>query len=195
MPPECVPAACSLYGSPHLHRDRRAQRRLARSHSARLSRHRFVHARFRIGPPSPTRCVSSHLCGVLIHLPPRRDRSSARQPVQNTAERGRNAEQPGVILDYGGKRARRPFRPPSPAKYCSTIRIQSSPPSAPDTDTRKLRPPMPTRNRAMNRRDWPDEWGQVNGDRRTPPRLVTSHSSVKIPAGIVERRVGTAVGE
>ena len=70
---------------------------------------------FWIGPPSATLCVSSPLC----------DRSSARQPVQHTAERGRNAEQPRVIGDCGGQSARRPFRPPSPAKYCSTIRIKS----------------------------------------------------------------------
>ena len=103
--------------------------RTPRQLSPTLRQERATHARGRVvgcGRAACRFCVSSPLCGVLIRRPPRRDRSSARQPVQNTAERGRNAEQPGVIWDCGGQRARRPFRPPSPAKYCSTIRIKSN---------------------------------------------------------------------
>ena len=121
----CAGRDCSSYGSPQLHRDRRAERRRPRGHSARASRHRFVHAHFRVGPPPATLCVSSHLCGVLIRRPPLRGRTSVWQPAQNTAEMGRNAEQPGVAVDGGSKRARRPFRTPSPAKYRSPIRIKS----------------------------------------------------------------------
>ena len=35
-----------------------------------------------------------------------------------------------------------------------------------------------------------DEWGLTNGDRRTPPRFVSFHSSVQIPGRLWERRVG-----
>ena len=58
--------------------------------------------------------------------PPLRGRTAVRQPAQHTAERGRNAEQPGVALDCGGKRSRRPVRPPPPAKYRSPIRMKRS---------------------------------------------------------------------
>ena len=57
--------------------------------------------------------------------PPRCGRTSARQPGQNTAEMGRNAEQPRVALGGGGERSAPPFRPPSPTRYRLTIRIKS----------------------------------------------------------------------
>ena len=67
---------------------------------------------FWIGLPSATLCVASHLCGVLTRLAALRGRTVAWQPVQNTAEMGRNAENAGVCF---GIRRQASATPRSPA--------------------------------------------------------------------------------
>ena len=117
--------SCSLYGSPHLHRDRRAGRRRASSHSARPSRHRFGHARFRIGPPSATLCVASHLCGVRIRLRPAADGRLPGRRRRTPQRWDETQSSRGLLGTAAANAARRGFRPPSSARPRSSIRIKS----------------------------------------------------------------------
>ena len=124
-PWECAGRACSLYGSPHLHRDRRAERRLARDRSARPSSHRFVDTQFGLDlrpQPSAFLPISAVFCSASLPSATGRLPGSPFRTPQRGEETQRNR---GLFWTAPANAARRRFRPPSSARPRSSIRIKN----------------------------------------------------------------------